>query len=316
MSFTVPGGFKHPSDLEVPAGAFAFSARWQRTTFALVRDSFTHVLVEAERRPFGAILDETVEGQVERLLAAGLKVSMVCHGSDIRLPSAHAVREPDSHFRDAEPAQLAALERVVVRNRRALENLRLPVFVSTPDLLLDVPWGTWLPVIVEVDRWSARNEPLGGRRPIVAHAPTKAIAKGSGLIDQMLRRLDQDGLVSYRRVSGAPFEQMPAIIGGADIVLDQFRTGDYGVAACEAMAAGRLVVSHVSDHSREHVRTVTGLELPIVESTASTLESVLRDIVARPDAYRERARSGIEFAATVHDGRRSAAVLSDFLLSR
>ncbi len=44
-----------------------------------------------------------------------------------------------------------------------------------------------------------------------------------------------------------PADAMPEVYGGADIVLDQFPLGTYGVAACEALVAGRLVVSHVSD---------------------------------------------------------------------
>jgi hypothetical protein len=183
-------------------------------------------------------------------------------------------------------------------------------------LLFDAPEATWLPVIVETERWAVSHEPLIGSRPVVAHAPTRALAKGSDLIDPILERLEREGLLTYRRISRVPFSGMPSVIGQADIILDQFRTGDYGVTACEAMAAGRVVVSHVSEHCRERVRTTTGVELPIVESTAASLESVLRAIVDRPDEYRERARSGVGFATAVHDGRKSAEVLSDFLLPR
>jgi len=137
--------------------------------------------------------------------------------------------------------------------------------------------------------------------------------KGSDLVDPVLRRLDAEGLVSYRRVEGVPFAQMGDVYRDADIVLDQFRIGDYGVAACEAMAAGRLVIAHVSDHSREHVRAATGLELPIVESLAGELDVVIRRLLTERKSYQDVAARGVAFVEAVHSGRRSAEVLAPFL---
>ena len=108
---------------------------------------------------------------------------------------------------------------------------------------------------------------------------------------------------------------MPAVYGSADIVLDQFRIGDYGVAACEALAAGRVVVGHVSEHARAHVRHATGRDLPIVEATIDSLEAVLTDIVTHRERFAAVAREGLPFVTGVHDGRFSADVLRPFLTS-
>ena len=89
--------------------------------------------------------------------------------------------------------------------------------------------------------------------------------------------------------------------------------GIYGVAACEAMASGRLVVSHVSAYVRDTVEAATGRRLPIVESTAADLEATLRAVVADPGAYREEAARGPGFVREVHDGRMSSLVLASFL---
>jgi glycosyltransferase involved in cell wall biosynthesis len=187
------------------------------------------------------------------------------------------------------------------------------VFVSTPDLLDDVPSASWLPVVVDVDEWKVDTAVLERETPVVVHAPSRASIKGTDLIEPVMRALEEDGLVEYRRIEGIPHDSMPAAYADADIVLDQFRLGGYGVAAVEAMASGRLVVSHVGEQSREVVAAVTGLELPIVQSRASDLDQVIRDILADRPKHRAVAARGLAFANGVHDGRRSAQALAGFL---
>jgi glycosyltransferase involved in cell wall biosynthesis len=185
--------------------------------------------------------------------------------------------------------------------------------VSTPDLLIDVPQGRWLPVVVDLNAWRPSAPIFNRDRLVVAHAPSKGAMKGSDLIDPTLRSLEAQGLLTYRRVDGVPPDQMPTVYGDADIVLDQFGIGSYGVAACEAMAAGRLVVGHVTEQVRGHIRAVTGLDVPIVQARSVELEAVLRDILDDPEKYRGTAAAGRAFVEAVHDGRRSAEILAEFL---
>ena len=107
---------------------------------------------------------------------------------------------------------------------------------------------------------------------------------------------------------------MPAAFAGADVLLDQFRAGSYGVAACEAMAAGCIVVGQVSAQTRDVVRERTGLVLPIVEASPDTLEHILRELAGRDDLDTPRAAS-VAFVREVHDGRASARALIDGWLS-
>ncbi len=305
--------FGHPADNVVPLGFYAGSTRWQRMQRNTVAKGFTHVMIEAEKQPFGAVLDESVASQVKWLQKRGVQVVMLCHGSDIRLPSRHIALNDDSPFLDSLAEVSGVLERTARRNSRLLDKLACPVFVSTPDLLLDVPTAHWLPVVVDVDAWSTDSTPLVRSRPVVAHAPSRGSVKGSELIDPILHRLDDEGIISYRKVEGVAYELMPSIYREADIVLDQVRLGDYGVASCEAMAAGRVVIGHVSDHARAYVREMTGLPLPIVEATVGDLEAVLREVLADREQFAALAAEGVEFVQEVHDGRLSARVLEAVL---
>ncbi|MGN6160815.1 MAG: glycosyltransferase family protein [Marmoricola sp.] len=302
-----------PADYALPTEVFLRSDRWQRRQFRAVSRGFTHVLIESQRPIFARLFDHSVEREVAALRAAGLKVGMLCHGSDIRLPSRHAAWEPWSPFAAAEWELTAVLED---RARKAHEILRAadaPVFVSTPDLLMDWPAAQWLPVVVDPARWRCGTRPLDARVPVVLHVPSNPVVKGTALIEPAVRRLVEEGLLDYRQVQGVPADDMPALYASADIVLEQFRMGNYSVTAVEAMAAGRLVLGHVHDQVRDHVRATHGLELPVLEATPDTLESVLRAVLADRERYQASAAAGPAFVDAVHDGRASAAVLEGFL---
>jgi glycosyltransferase involved in cell wall biosynthesis len=168
-------------------------------------------------------------------------------------------------------------------------------------------------VIVDVDTWRSNAPVLQRELPVVAHAPSVSAMKGTELIDPVMQSLAERGLITYRRVEGVDPAEMPAVYRDADIVLDQFRVGSYGVAACEAMAAGRIVVGHIAQHVRDRVVADTGLELPVVGATPDTIEQVVLDLISHPERAREVAARGPAFVEQVHDGRRSAEALAPFV---
>lgn len=305
--------FAYPSDHAVPTVFFRTNRPWQRAQRRAVERRFSHVMVESGRQVLGG--EDDAREQIGRLQRRGIRVALVWHGSDIRRPSRNALAEPDSPFRDGAYPDTERLEAIVLRNEHLMRETGAPVFVSTPDLLAEVPHAQWLPVVVTADRWSAAAPlpPLRRERPVVVHAPSNAGLKGSGLIEQTMRALDAEGVVEYREIRGVPAADMPRVYGEADIVLDQFALGIYGVAACEAMASGRLVISHVAEATRSTVEARTGRALPVLEATAGTLEATIRGVCADPSAARALAAEGPSFVRDVHDGTRSAAALSSFL---
>ncbi|GAA4165582.1 hypothetical protein GCM10022286_29030 [Gryllotalpicola daejeonensis] len=307
--------FGYDSDQSVPEMAFAFANQWRRRQRTALVEGFTHLLLESGRFAYGSVPGSTPQRVAAGLVADGLTVALVWHGSDIRLPSAHAELEADSPFGadGGYPAvSVEILERNAAQHREFARTSGLPSFVSTPGLL-DVPGSQWLPVAIDPELWAGGGEPLRRAVPVVAFAPSNSPMKGSAGIDEELGALAAAGIIDYRRIASVPWQQMPSVYRDADIVLDQFRLGDYGVAACEAMAAGRVVVGHVSEAVRSHVLATTGRELPIVEARLDAVADVVRDIARDPDRYRALSAAGPSFVREVHDGARSARALAPFL---
>src|SRR5690606_28450276 len=148
---TVSDVFRFPVDYQVPLGTYRWSRSWQRSQEVAVEAGFTHVLAESGKRLFGDGLPGSLVAEVRRLQGSGLSVAMLFHGSDIRLPSRHASDNRWSPFQGNLWDITPALERITSTNMSALRQVGVPAFVSTPDLLIDVPDATWLPV-VEIGR--------------------------------------------------------------------------------------------------------------------------------------------------------------------
>jgi len=102
---------------------------------------------------------------------------------------------------------------------------------------------------------------------------------------------------------------MPELLAQADIVLDQFSVGIYGVQAAQAMAVGRVVVSHLTDEFRSFCPG----PVPIVEAPPDRLVDVVRGLLEDRDAAVAYAAAGRRYVEEVHSGERSARVLIDAL---
>lgn len=305
--------FLADTDLRVPVAVYQRSKSWH-AAFEAFLSRQTHVIWESGLPMLGRSHGSDVLNEISLLTARGVRGALMFHGSDIRSPSVHAAENAWSPFVDS-TGPTRALADSAAKNAELAAASGLSTFVSTPDLLRWLPGATWCPVVVDVDRWaSAEVERTRASRPVVAHAPSERWLKGTNLIEPMLRRLSDEGVIEYRQVLGVAHSSMPAFYADADIVLDQFLLGSYGVAACEAMASGALVMGHVDEATREWVRDKTGLDVPIHQATIESLEGELRQAAAEPAAFAGTREAGRRFVEVVHDGRKSADALAAFLV--
>lgn len=314
FALEVPGGFDFPDDFSVPPLVYRRSRRWQRDQFRYIAEGFTHVITEAARPLCADLYHLDPFHESEALVKRGLRVAMLSHGTDSRNPRAHAERFEWSPYRDPEWEAVPVLQQQTDDYTRRLESFDGPVYVSTPDLIDYIPRGVWCPVVVDVERWRSDAPVLEADRPVVVHAPSRSHIKGSDLVDAAMTRLHDAGIVEYRRIERVPSAEMPGVYTRADIVLDQFLLGSYGVAASEAMAAGRVVVGNVAPEVRSRVLELSGAELPVVQADPSEIAEVVEHLARERVEGRRAAAAGPEFVDRVHTGEFSARALRPFLI--
>jgi hypothetical protein len=302
-----PGGYGFRTDV-VMTSEQAADLEWELDQARRVLAGWTHVISESVRPVLGQLNGSTLSGDMAALRRAGVQVAAVCHGSEIRRPAHHQATYPFSPF-VGDWDGLLELRQRADRNRAILHALDIPVFVSTPDLLDDVPHARWLPVVVDDEDFVPAPPPFRRAVPVVLHLPSSPRLKGTAAIDAVGQRLADEGLIEYRSLRDIPASSTAELIREADVVVDHIVIGNYGVLACQAMAAGRLTVGHI----HERVRRRVGRPVPVLEATPLTLEAVLRSALADPTTIADLAASGPEFVRDLHDGRVSARVLASFL---
>ncbi len=310
-------GFSHPVDIAIPEPLLKASRDWQREHLRVRGLSATDVVIESGLPIFGPAVGWSLEREVRVLQRQGIRVVVICHGSDVRNVAALNARNEFSPYRDPQYDSLRdAMDRRSRAVRRAIRRAGVPVLGSTHGVLLDLPGAQWCPVVIEPEQWSVDTAPFTtSDLPLLVHAPSNPIVKGSDVVDRVARRLEAEGRLRYERLTGVAHGKVRDAYRRADILVDSLRTGAYGVAACEAMAAGRTVISHVSADYRDAIRTNEHLELPIIEADPLTLEDVLIRVLDDPAWAQAIAARGPSYVRALHDGRVSSARIRHALAS-
>jgi hypothetical protein len=269
----------------------------------------THLLIESGK-PI------SVRGTVRRMLfqAAtarryGIRPALLFHGSDIRVPSMHAATHTDSPFHESLDGLTARLEQRTKQMHRWLRVWPFPIFISTVDLKRFVPRGRWLPIVPDASWFTPMSAISTDRpRPHVLHLPSRRALFQSDRVDQICQQLHDEGVIEYRSITGVSPGEVRAHVEWSDIVIDKIGIGGTGVMGAEAMASGRLLIGDIDQIVRSELP-----DLPLIQSSTSTLEQVIRDLVADRSTWAARAAAGQAFARKYHDGRYSAAVLAKWM---
>jgi hypothetical protein len=145
----------------------------------------------------------------------------------------------------------------------------------------------------------------------VLHLPSRRNPpiKGTETIDPILRELQRRGKINYLAPNAVKHSAVPSLVREADIVVEQILTGSYGVAAVEAMAAGRSVVGFVGKETRRSLP----LHLPIVDAPPDEFEAVITEMLLDRQPYVALAASGPGYVKEWHTGTASSRALVHFL---
>ena len=274
----------------------------------------------------------------------GKAVGVVFHGSDIRDPLAHAMRNPNSPFSldsaapQAHADHLAEMVKRSQGNRDLLPKLRaakIPTFVTTPDLFIEVPDAKWLPAVLDMGRFEAvatSSKLFTSEKLRVLYIPSSSWIKSANLITPILEKLRAEGVIEWANwvENGAVrHDEITELLANSDIVVDQFM-GVFGVFALEAIASGRIVLTYLDEAHSPHPTP------PHINVTPETLEREIRRVAIERESTFIRAQkmvledgeprlnfidvpldegleAGTNFLCFYHDGRYSAGVMRENL---
>lgn len=241
----------------------------------------------------------------------GFEMALIAHGTDVRDPVRHMERLRWSFFNEGSAEWVAALDTAARRNRQIALDLGYPLFASTPDLLIDQPTARWLPLSIDPVPWATSSAVLERKVPRVLHLPSRRNPpiKGTQYVDPLMRKLEAAGAIEYVSPVSVPHSEMRGLVHSCDIVVDQILTGSYGVAAIEAMAAGRVVVGGMA----ADVKALIPESPQLYDADPDSLETVFERILSDREEARATALANVEFVHRWHDGRAAATALADYL---
>jgi glycosyltransferase involved in cell wall biosynthesis len=235
----------------------------------------------------------------------GVRICCVFAGSDIRAPRVLARREEElgfdgfaSRLRIADEATYFSDAYDAERRRTAADADRFAdvIFSMSTDQAGYLTRETEpFPYLLEPEAFADREAAGTDGPPVVLHAPSNPVMKGTDAVRAAVQKLQAEGVAfRYVELSGVPHEEVRAALRGADIVLNQFHSLVPGVFGMEALAAGCAVLMS-ADPVRE-TDLAPGAADAWMRTEASQIEDHLRRVVEDPGLRARLGAAGREWA--------------------
>ena len=240
--------------------------------------------------------------EVQLLHVGGKRVIVMPYGGDVIVPS---------QMRSLAWRQALASDypNLLERTRRTSRQIRY--FSGRADFVVGclfhvetLPrWDLLTTHYYPLDTEAWRPEPFEREGPIrVFHSANHRALKGTEFVIAAVDQLLSEGLdIELVLAERLPNSEVRGLLRSCDIVAEQFIHG-YALAAMEAMALGKPVLSNLSDtYYYEVHRLHTGLdECPIVSTTVEELAENLRRLANDPELRAKLGRAGRDYVVRHH----------------
>jgi hypothetical protein len=130
------------------------------------------------------------------------------------------------------------------------------------------------------------------------HAPTAPVAKGSEYVLKAIAELEKDGLINFefKLLKGISNESYVKELNEADVLIDQFIWGWYGVATQQALQLGKIVICNLHDDRIKHTPNN-----PIINASIHNLKDEIMKIINMDIAEIDKIKSeSIKYFNTFH----------------
>jgi glycosyltransferase involved in cell wall biosynthesis len=262
------------------------------------------------RNWLGRLLDMQ---DLKLLKAAGKTIAVTFQGDDARQEALLRQAAPPELLREL-PAGYYTPAADAYKRWRIAQMARYVdlVYTLNPDLLRILPPGTQFVPYPSVDpRDVVPSFPTTSEPPLVIHAPTHRGIKGTRVVLEVVRRLQDEGVpFRFQLVEGLSAADAWVLYRQADLLLDQFVLWGYGALAVELMALGKPVICRLNPSDIALMPAGLRAELPIIPATHLNLYDVLKEwLTVRRHELAEVGRRSRAFVEHWHDPEKIAAVM-------
>lgn len=225
-------------------------------------------------------------------------------GSDIRVPEVLIQKNPwyaHAFLNGYEYANDESLAKSYLVQERFKKNGFIPVLV--PEMKMYLQPGLFNKVYdtqyrIDTQKYIPLYPDPKKIKPLIVHSPSAKIAKGSNLIDQVIKRLQEKYEFEYIEIHNCTHEECLSYIQKSDIFIDQIIIGSYAMAALEAMSFGKPVFGFLID---DIVSQYKNPECPIVNINGNTLEDTLAKFIQSGELRYQTGLQSRRFVEAIHD---------------
>lgn len=233
-------------------------------------------------------------------------------GSDIRYPEKAEELNPFMRGIYSRGYEYAHIESKAASDKVQERFARIGFFpLTTPEMNLYLRKDLFPKTYTTLHRLNLEEFQLSGTanpRPVVVHAPTQRVAKGSAYILAAVEELQKELDFDFVLLEKMPREQALNRVRDCDIFIDQLILGSHGLASCEAMAFGKPVLCYIMP-----AVYANGLpaDCPIVNTSPETIKENLRDLLLNEAKRKELGRQGRVYAENWLDAGKAATRFAD-----
>jgi len=142
--------------------------------------------------------------------------------------------------------------------------------------------------------------------PLVVHAPSHREIKGTEFVLDAVNRLEREGYrFQFKLLENIPHSQVMRWYRQCTIAIDQLRIGTYANLSMELMAMGKPVICYI----RDDLRGTFPPSMPIVSANPDTIYEVLKNLLNRPNDWKELGKQGRHYVEEQHNYRKVADLL-------
>lgn len=140
------------------------------------------------------------------------------------------------------------------------------------------------------------------KRPVIVHSSTDFVAKGTFSIKRIINELKQIYDFEFKLIARESRENLQRIINDCDIYIDQIIYGAHGLAAVEAMAMGKPVVTYI----KKSLVDKYPADMPIINASDDNLYEVLEKLIVDSNLRHQIGLNSRAYAEKYHDTEKVA----------